>query len=130
MKRTAEIYRSSTIYEKRHVCFDEECAHEILDLMENPKVAQKLNYIFDRILEQRFIYYDDYVKIEDGISEMRIFPNGMNARIYCKEVKSEEGDFFVIAAKLLPKKKSRKINKEIQQLIDPIKKYEYTVNKH
>lgn len=130
MKSIAEIYRTSNTYGKRHICFDTEIAHEILDLLEDPKMAARLEYIFDRILEQNFIYYKDYVSIEDDISEMRIFPNGINARIYCKEVSNEEGEFFVITAKYLSSKKSQKIDKAIKQLIEPIKNYDYDIKRN
>ena len=73
------------------------------------------------------MYYDDYVRLTGyaDLSEMRFFPNGENARIYCKEVNTADGKYFVIAAKFLAKKKSQKIDKAIDQLIKPIEKYEY-----
>ncbi len=96
--------------------------------MENQKkFQQKIDYIVDRILNKRFIYYDDYVKIDNDISEIRIFPNGMNARLYCKEVKTSNGYYYMIAAKFLRKKSSQEINKQLRQFIEPIKSYEYEI---
>ena len=125
MKRKAILYRSSELYKTRHFYIDEQNANEILELFEQPKIGEKIEYILGRILEQRHIYFELYEKIGEGISEMRIFPNGINARIYCKEVKSKNGNFFIIAAKGLPKKKGEKIDKSIKQIIDPIKNYDY-----
>ena len=125
MQRTSLHYQSSTVFENRHFHIDEGCAIELLEFMENPKMKSKIDYIIKRILNTNFFYYDDYVKIENGISEMRIFPNGVNARIYCREVSTINGSHFIIAAKLLVKKKSMKINKQINQFIDPIKDYDY-----
>lgn len=71
------------------------------------------------------MYYDDYVKLEGSISEMRLFPGGKNIRIYCKEIRGDNGSFYVVAAKLLAKKKDQKITKAIKQIIEPIEKYEY-----
>ena len=51
----------------------------------------------------------------------------MNARIYCKEVSTNNGNFYVVAAKLIPKKSSQKINKEIGQFIKPLENYEYDI---
>ena len=47
-----------------------------------------------------------YLKLVNynSISEIRIFPNGMNARIYCKEIYMEDGCIGIIAAKFLKKK--------------------------
>jgi putative component of toxin-antitoxin plasmid stabilization module len=127
VKRKFVIYKSSNIFENRCFCFDEEVAPYILSLMEDEKFQAKIDYIVNRILNQRFIYYDDYKKVDDDISEMRIFPNGINARIYCKEIKTLNKCYYIIAAKYLPKKTSRKINKQIKQFIAPIKSYNYEV---
>ncbi len=126
MKRKCILYKTSPIYH-RYICFDEAVAEEILNYITDPKKKKKLDYIVNRILCQDFMYYDDYVKLNGyaDLSEMRFFPNGENARIYCKEVNTGNGNYFVIAAKFLAKKKSQKIDKAIDQLIKPIEKYEY-----
>jgi hypothetical protein len=126
MKKKCVLYKSSELY-PRHVCLDAETAEEILSFTDDPKIKKKFDYIVNRILNQDFIYYDDYVKLigYDHLAEMRIFPNGLNARIYCKEESSTDGNYYIVAAKLLPKKTSEKIDKAIDQLIKPIQKYEY-----
>lgn len=126
MKRECVLYRPSTIY-PRYVCFDSAIAAELIGYIGDPKKRKKLDYIINRILFQDFVYYEDYVKLTgyNDLAEMRLFPNGDNARIYCKEISSKDGKFYVIAAKFLEKKKSEKIDKSIDQKIKPIEKYEY-----
>ena len=128
MKRRVVLYRSSTIYD-RHVCIDVEDNTDVIDFLEDEKNRKKFDYIVNRILMQNNIYYEDYEKIQNyaDLSEMRIFPNGLNARIYCKELSTNNGHFYVVAARLLPKKKSRKINKEIHNFIKPIEGYKYDI---
>jgi hypothetical protein len=105
-----------------------ESYEEIADIIfKNEKYEDRFNYIADRILDQPNMYYDDYCRLDSNekITEMRFFPNKDNARIYCKEVTIEGQVFCVVMAKGLAKKKSQKIDKSIQQLIDTLKQYEY-----
>lgn len=129
MARKCLLYKSSTVY-KRHVCIDAENAEDILAFLENPKIRRKFDYIVNRILSQNFIYYEEFENLTgyDNVSEFRIFPNGLNARIYCKEVSANNGNFYVVAAKLLAKKKSDPLNKKISSFIKPIESYIYETN--
>ncbi len=83
----------------------------------------------NRVLNQQFIYYENYVALKDydNITEIRLYPNGLNARIYCKQVSSKDGSFYIIAAKFLYKKKSQNIDKGTVQFIKPIEGYEYDI---
>ena len=108
------------------MCIDAENAEEIADFLEDKKVRDKFDYIVNRILEQPHIHYEGgYEKLQSfkDMSEFRIFPNGMNARIYCKEVLANEGNFYVIAAKFVPKKKD--FDKKLIAFIKPIEDYTY-----
>jgi hypothetical protein len=78
-------------------------------------------------LEQPFMYYDDYERIEENITCIRIFPNGINARIYCQEVTILGELFCIIMSKVLFKKNNGKINKSFQSVVDALKKYEYEI---
>ncbi len=129
MKRKCVILERSLTY-NRAIGIDLKEGDEILKLLsENIKHRKKLTHIFHRILEQPNIYYDDYKRIyhdlNNSIAEIRLFPNGDNCRVYCKEVMLGEAGFCVIMAVMLEKKKSQKINKFIHQIIDRIKNYEY-----
>jgi hypothetical protein len=128
VKRQCFHFKSSSIY-NRHIYIDAENAEEIYSYIQGNQ--KKFSYIIRRILEQNYMYYDDYKKIEiygkKGLSEMRVHPNGQNGRIYCKEISNEDGQFFVIAIKVLLKKKSQKINKEIEDSIKGLLDYEYDI---
>lgn len=106
---------------------DAENATEFLDYFEDAKKRGKFDYIINRILTQQNIYYEGYQKIinYESLSEMRLFPNGLNARIYCKEISTERGHFYVVVIKLLEKKKSQKIDKKITHSLKAIEDYEY-----
>lgn len=125
MKRNCIIIKSSDRF-NRNIAIDYEEAKDIMDFLENPKNHKKFDYITDRILEQNFSYYEDYELIEDNITCMRFFPNGVNARIYCQEVYIKGEIFCIIMSKYLLKK-SNDINKSIQSKIDALKKYEYDI---
>ena len=129
MKRQCTILERSKDY-NRAIAVDLSLEEGIMrELMENTKYRKKLDYIFRKILEQPNMYFEDYKKIafskNETITEMRLFPNGDNCRIYCKETILEESVYCVIMAVYLEKKKSQKIDKRIQQIIDKIKTYKY-----
>lgn len=128
MKRDCLHYKSSDLY-SRHLYIDIHDGDDIIIFLEDKKIRKKFDYIVNRILSQNFIYYEEYEKIQafKNLSEMRIFPNGMNARIYCKEVRTNNGNFYIVAAKLLPKKGSMKIDKSIIEFIKPLEDYIYDI---
>ena len=97
--------------------------------LEDDKFKKKLNYIIERILNLNTRYYEDYIKLItfNSLTEIRLFPNGMNARIYCKEGYTEEGTLLIIASMFLEKKKSNKITKELQNRLRIIEKYKYEI---
>ena len=95
--------------------------------LENDKNNKKFEYVSDRFLEQPFMYYEDYEQIEDNITCIRIFPNGINARIYCQEVTINGEIFCIIMSKVLFKKNNGGINKSFQSVVDALKKYEYEI---
>lgn len=115
---------------KRHFFVDYECLIEIQIYLDDIKFKKKLDYIIERILNLNTSYYEDYSKllIYHSISEIRIFPNGMNARIYCKEIYMEDGCTVIIAAKFLKKKKSMKIDKNLKVQIKLIENYTYEID--
>lgn len=127
MKRDCISYRHSDLYQ-RHVFIDAEIAEELYGLLRERWFRAKFDYIVNRIIYQNFIYYaDGYVKLKEyqNISEMRLFPNGQNMRIYCKEISLNDGNFYVIAAKLLCKKKSDSFEKKLDSFVKPLELYEY-----
>ena len=129
MKRKFEILQKSTTYE-RVIGVDIEEAESILEfLKKNKNYQKKLEYIFHRILDFPNMYYADYKKIwqleNKRITEIRLFPNGKNTRIYCSEFSARDGNLYIIMAVFLEKKKDMSISKKIKPLIEKIKNYEY-----
>ena len=58
---------------------------------------------------------------------MKFFKGQENARIYCKEVTTEDKIFVVITSELLERKKSKKLTKKDRQLIEKVASYEYII---
>jgi hypothetical protein len=127
MKRDCISYRHSQLY-GRHVFVDAEIAEELYGLLREQRFRAKFDYIVNRILYQNFIYYaDGYVRLKEykDLSEMRLFPNGQNSRIYCKEVAISNGNLYVVASKILCKKKSNSFEKKLDSFVKPLELYEY-----
>ena len=53
------------------------------------------------------------------------FLGGTNGRIYCKEIKTKNGYFFIIMGKVENSKKSNHLNKGIKPQIKALTEYEY-----
>lgn len=129
MKRKFEILQKSTTYE-RVIGVDIEEAESILEFLKKNKNSQKkLEYIIHRILDFPNMYYADYKSIwqleNKRITEIRLFPNGKNSRIYCSEFSARDGNLYIIMAVFLEKKKDMSISKKIKPQIEKIKNYEY-----
>ncbi len=126
MTRNCLRYKDSD-YFPRHVFLDAEESEGIVSLLETKSIRKKFDYIVNRILNQQNLYYEEYQKIPGfkDLSEMRLFPGGLNIRFYCKEFSCTNGHFYVVVAKLLLKKKAGKINREIRSFLNPIEDYDY-----
>ena len=129
MKREFCIIQKSTKF-SRAIGVDIEEAESILEfLKKNKNYQKKLEYIIHRILDFPNMYYADYKNIwqleNKRITEIRLFPNGKNTRIYCSEFSASDGDLYIIMAVFLEKKKDMSISKKIKPLIKKIKNYEY-----
>jgi hypothetical protein len=130
--RKCLIIASSEKY-SRHICVDEGIADEFLEYVEkDDKHRDKYKKIIDHILNEPNIYFELYGKEGDNaktkcVTAMKFFKGGENARVYCKEVSSPEGTFYIIAAKFLPMKKVQKNDKKIKALVKSISEYEYEI---
>lgn len=129
MKRNFTVIRKSTRF-NRAICVDEEVAESILEFLnKHQENKEKFEYIIHRILELPNMYYGDYKKLwqfgKRRITEIRLFPNGKNARIYCSEISTQSGTLYIIMAVFLPKKKEMSISKKVKAIIEKIKNYEY-----
>ena len=129
MKREFCIIQKSTKF-SRAIGVDIEEAESMLEfLKKNKNYQKKLEYIIHRILDFPNMYYADYKNIwqleNKRITEIRLFPNGKNSRIYCSEFSARDGNLYIIMAVFLEKKKDMSISKKINSLIEKIKNYEY-----
>lgn len=61
------------------------------------------------------------------VTAMKFFKRGANDRIYCKEQKTEEKLFVVVAAELFEKKKTKGVNQKIKNIIEKVAKNEYEI---
>ncbi len=128
MAKQCVLYDVSGIMPRR-VYIDFDIAEELFDFISDAKIKKKFDYVVNQILNQPHMHYENYVQLSGfkNITEIRLFPNGINARIYCKEININGIGICVIAAKLLPKKSKQKIDKSIIQIIKPIENYEYEI---
>ncbi len=107
-------------------------AAEILAFLNKDKRHQKkFNYI-QEIIFGRFKMPEVYDKEEinqqcKGVTAMKFFKGQENARLYCKEITTEDSVFVVITSELLGRKKSTKLTKKDRQLIKKVASYEYTL---
>jgi hypothetical protein len=128
------IIKSSEKY-SRHLCVDQSIADDFLDFIEkDDKHRDKYKKIADHILNEANIYFELYGKEgynskTKNVTAMKFFKGGENARVYCKEISTAEGTFYVIAAKFLPMKKVQKNDKKIQSIVKSVSEYEYEICK-
>ena len=100
-------------------------------LREDRARVKKFRLAVDVILENipyREIYDKENID-EDckSVTAIKMFKGGQNIRLYCKEQQDPHGGFFVIVAKLLPKKKDQKIKAKVKSIIKKIGGYEYEI---
>jgi len=133
-KRTIEILKNSEDFHssfRRHLCIDTSDVNELIrinDLIDRKK--KKFELIIYRTLTNNFLYWDCYNKenINNKASNITAikFLDINNDRIYCKEIKDENGNLYIIMV-LTIKKKSQKNNKNIINLINKINLHEYEI---
>jgi hypothetical protein len=131
LSKQFNIFRSSEDYGsplKRRICIDIDPhdSHEIRDfLYANQDEFLK---IAERILTLPNLYYDGYKQeYKDGskkVSAMRFF-DAQNTRIYCQELTNNNGQFFIICAKVFSKK-SQKNDKKNKPILKEIAEYDYS----
>ena len=131
MKRKAYIIRSNAT-KSRHVCIDVNHEHEIMSFLQaDPARKKKFDQIVRIIVEnlRNTELYDkeDINKKAKDVTAMKMFKTGQNIRIYCKEMRNEKGQFYVIMAELLEKKKTQKNTGEAKRLIEKVAEYEYEI---
>src|SRR5690606_32480409 len=99
---------------KRAICIDEENQSEIMAyLQSDERHRKKFKFISDIILggHRNSEVYDkeDINENCKNVTAMKFFKGQDNDRIYCKEIRSDDGIFVVVTAILYKKKKNTKL---------------------
>lgn len=115
---------------KRAIFIDTENEAEILEYISSSEARKKkFAYIRHHILNglRNTEIYDkeDINNHCRDVTAMKFFKGGSNDRIYCKEIKTAEGVFVVVASVLHEKKKSQKNSKREIEKIETVADYEY-----
>ncbi|HVU96906.1 MAG TPA: hypothetical protein VHE34_16870 [Puia sp.] len=133
MKRQCNIVATSNDG-RRHICIDKINKKEILAyLTSSERHLKKWRHIVELLLGGHVNHkLYDKEEINDkskGVTAMKFFKGQENDRIYCKEQRTKEGVFIIVAAHLYEKKKSQKVTKKEIPLIEKIGQYEYEIEK-
>jgi len=98
---------------------------------QNNRYKKKFLFITDLILSGiRNSEFYDREEINNnckGVTAMKFFKGQENARIYCKEIKSEDKVFVIVIVKVLERKKSQKLDKKLICLLETIGSYQYEI---
>jgi hypothetical protein len=131
VKKQAYIIKSSE-NGRRHVCIDRDNEKEILDFLKKESARiKKFHQRVDAILigaGNREIYEKEDIdpKVKT-VGAIKMFKGGQNIRIYCKEQSTPTGEFLIIVAELLKKKKDQKIKGTTKSLVKKVNDYEYEI---
>jgi hypothetical protein len=132
VQRKCLVIKSSKDYGSsfsRYICVDLENQEDIFACIQNK--SKKFWYIVERILTQNFIYWDNYDKEKvssatQDVTAIKFF-DADNTRIYCREVNTPNGNFYVICSIVLFSKKVQKNDKRIVSIIETVASYEYEI---
>ena len=131
MARFCQIIRRSADGRKA-ICIDKENRQEILDFInQSDRYRAKFHHIVELLLggHRNSELYDkeDINTKAKKVTAMKFFKGQENDRIYCKEMRTPDGVFYIIAAAVYPKKKSNKNSKKEIPIIQKIAQYEYQI---
>ena len=132
MKRECFVLKSSRNYGSgynRHICIDLENQDKIISAIKGKE--KKFWQIVERTVTQDFIYWDCYTKEKTGsksgnISAIKFFDKE-NTRIYCQELTTRNGNFYIICAVQLLSKNVLQNDKRIISIIEKISGYEFKI---
>jgi hypothetical protein len=130
MKRKAEVILSSKDG-RRNIAIDQDNHESIMKFLNEKNLAKKFKMRCDIIIRNISYTSDLYGKEEidkscKGITAMK-FKGHQNARIYCKELISEDKILIVVVSELLEKKKNQKNQFAERRLIKKVAGYEYEI---
>lgn len=133
MKRKAEIIRVSEDG-KRYIAIDLINKKRILKYIgQNDRHKSKFidicNILLNGLKNRNLYDKEDINNRCKKITSMKFFKGQENDRIYCKEMRTKDKTFVIIASELLEKKKSQKNTQKEINLIEKVAKYEYEITK-
>lgn len=129
MKRKAVIIERNG---SKCIAIDEENYETILQfLTQNERHLKKFQFIKEHILKNMpnpEIYdKEDNNGKAKGVTAMKFFKGQENARLYCKEIRTKDKLYVIVAAELHPRKKSQKLSHAEKSLIKKVASYEYEI---
>lgn len=131
MKRKCEHMISSKDG-KKAIFIDSENKEEILAyLHKDARHKKKFKYIVNIILNgfKNPEVYDkeDISKKCKDVTAMKFFKGQENDRIYCKEIKTEDGTYIIVTSILHERKKSKGLSVKEKSIINKVGGYEYEI---
>jgi hypothetical protein len=100
-------------------------------ILQTPRYRDKFMHIVQLILSGHRItdLYDkeDIDAKSKHVTAMKFFKGQENGRIYCKEMRTADGMFVVVAAEVYPRKKSEGVSKKEIPIIHKVANYEYKI---
>jgi len=128
-KRTATIIRSNGT---KHIAIDDDNKEEIKKFLKSNQIYQdKFQKVIEIILNN--LKVPDLFDKEDidgkskDVWAMKFLKGGNNARLYCKEVRTKDSQYIIVAVIPLEKKKNQK-NKSVEKsLIQKVASYDYEI---
>lgn len=127
MKRKIIPIKSS-IDGKRRIAIDESNSEEILAFLNEKNLNKKFVLICETILQglkNTDLYDKEDINTKCKQVTAMKFKSKQNARLYCKEMKSDDKVLIVIVSELLEKKKNQKNQQKEINLIEKVAIYEY-----
>lgn len=134
MNRKAFLYQVSEDG-KRAFYIDEQNAEGLFEfLQEDRKRAKKfataLRYILSGQVTRDIFGQENIEKGCEHVYAIKMFKGGQNARIYCQQYYEDDSEVLVIvAAELLPKKKSQKLTHKEKAIIRRVAGFTYQLYK-
>ncbi len=130
MKRKAFLYRKSEDG-KRAFYLDEQMAEGLIgflkaDRKRAKKFADRLRFILAGHTTRDIYEQENIEKGCEQVYAIKMFKRGQNTRIYCQQFYHDDTEALVIvAAELLPKKKSQKLTQKEKSIIRRVAGFTY-----
>jgi hypothetical protein len=117
---------------KKAVCIDKANKKAILAyIYQSDRHRNKFRHIVELLLggHKNTELYDkeDISGKAKHVTAMKFFKGQENDRIYCKEQKTADGLFMIVAAVIYEKKKTNKVSKKEIPIIEKIATYDYEI---